>query len=161
MPAKKDAIKTKKKKNKKGKPKNNIASEPLTITLEGKCSFCIDSRCCSYTTQYIDTPGTMREFDFLMWQISHPHVHAYKDKTGWFLIVVNVPCSHLLPDGACGIYEKRPMICREHSNANCEYDSNPVENVDLYFKGYEDLDAYCRKRFKKWDKRFKKWLKDA
>lgn len=160
MPAKQDATKTEKKKSKKEKSKKNIASEPLQITLEHKCSLCIDSKCCSYTTQYIDTPQTMREFDFLLWQISHPHVEAYQDKTGWFLIIANVPCSHLLPDGTCGIYEKRPMICREHSNVNCEYDRNPVESVDLYFKGYEDLDDYCRQRFKKWDKRFKKWLKD-
>jgi Fe-S-cluster containining protein len=103
----------------------------------------------------------MREFDFLMWQISHPHVQAYKDKSGWYLIIADVPCSHLLPDGACGIYEKRPMICREHSNVNCEFDRDPIESVDLYFKDYEDLDVYCRKRFKKWDKRFKKWLKDT
>jgi Fe-S-cluster containining protein len=161
MPSKIDVTKTKKNKNRKGKSQKNPTSEQLKITHENKCSLCVDSKCCSYTTQYIDTPSTMREFDFLLWQISHPHIQAYKDQTGWYLIIVDVPCSHLLPDGACGIYEKRPMICREHSNAKCEFDRNPVESVDLYFKGYEDLDVYCRTRFKKWDKRFKKWLKDT
>jgi len=160
MPDKKAAITTKLKKNKKGKSKKDFSREPLKITPVNKCNICIDSKCCSYITQYIDTPRTKREFDFLLWQISHPHVQAYKDKSGWFLIIVNDACSHLLPDGACGIYEKRPMICRGHSNVQCEFDRDPIESVDLYFKGYEDLDDYCRKRFKKWDKRFKKWLKD-
>ena len=160
MSNKKDKSKIKKQKNKNKKAKQNMASESLKVTPENKCSLCVDSKCCSYTTQYIDTPRTMREFDLLLWQVSHPHIQAYKDETGWFLIMVEIPCSHLLPSGACSIYEKRPMICREHSNVNCEFDRDPVESVDLYFEGYEDLDTYCRQRFKKWDKRFKKWLKD-
>jgi len=158
MSAKKD--KTIKGQTKKRKPNYIVVTEPLKVALENKCTMCVDSKCCGYTTQFIDTPRTMKDFDFLMWQISHPHVHAYRDETGWFLIVVDVPCSHLLPDGACGIYEKRPLICREHTNEYCEFDKVGKDSVDLYFKGYEDLEVYCRKRFKKWDKRFKKWLKD-
>jgi Fe-S-cluster containining protein len=161
MPDKKLSAKLKKGKNKNKKSKQTIANESLKITPENKCSLCIESTCCGYTTQYIDTPSTMKEFDILLWQLSHPHVQAYKDKTGWFLIIVDIPCSHLLPSGACGIYEKRPMICREHSNEFCEFDKAGRDGADLYFEGYEDLDAYCRKRFKKWDKRFKKWLKDT
>lgn len=161
MPAKKDKAKTKKEENKQTNFKHNVGGDSMKVTLENKCSLCIDSKCCSYTTQYIDTPRTMREFDFLMWQISHPHVQAYMDESGWFLIIVDIPCSHLLPSGACSIYEKRPMICREHSNDSCEFDKEGKNSVDLYFEGYDDLDEYCRKRFKKWDKRFKKWLKDS
>ena len=98
MPDKKAAITTKLKKNKKGKSKKDFSREPLKITPVNKCNICIDSKCCSYITQYIDTPRTKREFDFLLWQISHPHVQAYKDKSGWFLIIVNDACSHLLPE---------------------------------------------------------------
>ena len=37
------------------------------------------------------------------------------------------------------------------------YDAPAEEGFALYFDGYAALDAYCRKRFKQWDKRFKKW----
>ena len=36
-----------------------------------------------------------------------------------------------------------------------EYDSPAEEGFEHFFDGYESLLAYCRKRFKNWDKRFK------
>ena len=160
-------VKNKLKKNKmekakpgKKKSKKTKAEAALKITAENKCSFCVGSKCCTYVTQQIDTPRGMKDFDVLLWQVSHPQVEAYKDEDGWFLMIVNVPCSHIEPSGACGIYEKRPMICREYSNDVCEFDEGAEDSFKLYFTGYDELDAYCRKRFKRWDKRFKKWLKE-
>ena len=49
------------------------------------------------------------------------------------------------------------MICREHANDSCELDVPIDEGCDLYFQKYEELDEYCRKRFKTWDKRFEKF----
>jgi Fe-S-cluster containining protein len=132
--------------------------ETITLTPENKCSFCQGSKCCTYITQPMDTPRSMADFDYLAWQVSHANIQAYKDEDGWFLLI-NHPCLHLQTDGGCGIYDKRPMICREHSNDYCEYDSPAEEGFDIFLDSYETLDAYCRKRFKKWDKRFKKWLK--
>lgn len=152
--------KPKKDKANKNKANKNKLSSELKITAENKCSFCVGSKCCTYVTQQIDTPRSMKDFDLLLWQVSHPQVQAYKDEDGWFLIIVQVPCAHIQPSGACGIYEKRPMICRDYSNDICEFDEDAEDSFELYFEEYEDLDAFCRKRFKKWDKRFKKWLKD-
>ena len=53
-------------------------------------------------------------------------------------------------NGDCGIYDSRPPICREHSNDYCEYDAPSEDGFDLYFQNYEDLLAYCKKRFKRW-----------
>ena len=97
----------------------------------------------------------MRDFDHLLWQTAHQHVQIYKDEDGWFLLV-NVSCKHLLPNGGCGIYETRPIVCREHSNDYCEYDAPAEEGFELFFDGYETLLEYCRTRFKSWDKRFDK-----
>ncbi len=118
-----------------------------------KCGLCTASKCCRYVTQEIDAPRTMRAFDVLLWQISHQGIEVFKEDANWF-ITFNTDCRHLLPNGHCGIYETRPLICREHSNDHCEYDNDPVEGFDLYFNSYEALDEYCRKRFKTWDKRF-------
>ncbi len=131
-------------------------AEKIKITPENKCSFCKGSICCTYVTQQIDTPRSMKDFDFILWQLSHREVQAYKDEDGWFLLF-NQPCRHLLPGGGCAIYERRPRICREYDNDFCEFDVPAQEGFELFFEDDAALDKYCRKRFKKWDKRFKKW----
>lgn len=125
------------------------------MSTTNKCSLCRNSKCCTYITQQIETPRTMRDFDHLLWQISHQNVCIYQDDDGWYLLINN-PCRHLLPDGGCGIYNERPIVCREHSNDYCEYDSPAEEGFKKYFDSYEKLQTFCRKRFKKWDRRFGK-----
>ena len=129
---------------------------------DNKCDNCHKSKCCQYVTQNIDKPTSMKDFDLLLWQISHKNTHIFKDEEGWFLLMLN-GCTHLLDDGRCGIYEKRPLICRDHSNDYCEFDVSIEDGSELYFDGYDALDKYCRKRFKSWDKRFEKksWKKNA
>jgi len=121
----------------------------VKITTDNKCSFCVGSKCCSYVTQQIDTPRSKDDFETLLWQVSHHNVGAYKDEDGWFLIF-DSRCSHLLPDGRCGIYEVRPEICRNHSNDYCEYDAPAEDGFELYFPDYASLLKYCKKRFKRW-----------
>ena len=126
-----------------------------SITADNKCSFCKGSKCCQYVTESIISPRSISDFDHLLWQISHPNVHIYKDDEGWYLLFLS-QCQHLLRDGRCGIYEKRPMICREHSNDFCEFDTSLEADAELYFHSYQELDNYCRQRFKSWDRRFAK-----
>ena len=133
-----------------------LSNKNLKITLANKCNYCAPSICCTYITHQIDTPRTMKDFDLLLWQISHKQLQLFKDEDGWFL-VVNTPCVHLLENGQCNIYTKRPRICREHSNECCEFDGPAEEEFELFFDSYQKLDDYCRGRFKKWDKRFEKW----
>lgn len=127
----------------------------VKITPENKCSFCKGSTCCTYFTHHIDAPRSMEDFDLLLWQISHANTQIYKDEDGWFLLM-NSTCLHLQPGGLCGIYENRPQICREHSNDGCEFEGPcGEEDFELFFSGYDALLAYCRKRFKNWDRRMK------
>ncbi len=124
----------------------------VRITSANKCSFCHGSKCCTYVTQHLDTPRSMADFDVLLWQVSHRGVRLYKDTDGWFLLFES-PCTHLQPDGGCAIYERRPQICRDHSNDYCEFDAPSEESFELYFPDYDALLAYCRTRFKGWDRR--------
>ena len=126
-------------------------NSPNKITPENKCSFCKNSICCNYVTQTIDTPRSKVDFEHLLWQVSHHNVSVYKDKDGWCLLF-NTKCSHLLPDGACGIYENRPQICRDHSNDYCEFDAPAEDGFELYFPDYKSLLAYCKKRYKRWSR---------
>ncbi len=96
----------------------------------------------------------MADFDVLLWQLAHRDAQAYQDEDGWFLLINN-PCTQLLPDGGCGIYHTRPQICRNHSNDYCEFDSPAEDGFKRFFPDHLALETYCRKRFKRWDKRFK------
>lgn len=120
------------------------------ITPENKCSFCKGSICCTYITQQIEAPHSKIDYSNLLWQVSHEHVSIYKDDEGWFLLIEG-KCAHLQLNGQCGIYESRPLACREHSNDYCEFDAPGTEGFELYFPTYESLLAHCRKKFKNWD----------
>ena len=68
------------------------------------------------------------------------------------IVVINNPCSHLLKDGRCGIYDDRPTICREYTNDFCEFDQPSEKGFDLYFEGYAASLKYVKGRFKTWNK---------
>jgi Fe-S-cluster containining protein len=117
-----------------------------------QCEDC-RQRCCRYITVKIPAPRTIRDFDGLLWHVSHKNVAAFRDHGGWHLIIYD-PCSHLRSNGRCSIYENRPITCREHSTESCEYDNPIPEAAVQFFDGYASLNEYCRKRFKTWDRRF-------
>lgn len=123
------------------------------VKIDKKCGKCKKSICCNSINQKIPTPKSKEDFDHLLWQISHENIHFFKDADGWFMHV-STPCTHLLPGGVCGIYENRPWVCREYTNDFCEYDESIEEASELFFSTYKQLEKYCRKRFKKWEKRF-------
>ena len=115
-----------------------------------KCSRCRGSICCTYVTEPLGAaPRSKADFDHLLWQVSHRGVNLYKDADGWFLLFEG-SCAHLLPDGGCGIYAVRPQICRDYDNDWCEFDQPAEQGFELYFRSYDELLAYCKKRFKRW-----------
>lgn len=118
---------------------------------DDKCARCPGSICCTYVTQHIPAPRSKKDFEHLLWQVSHDNIKAYKDEEGWTLLI-EARCSHLQIDGRCGIYQNRPDICREHSNDYCEFDVPAEDGFELYFPDYDSLRDYCIKKFKSWDK---------
>lgn len=118
-----------------------------------KCAGCGGSICCTYITQPMDAPRSKDDFDHMLWQMAHRDIQIYKDEDGWFLVASN-PCRFLLADGGCSIHATRPQVCRDYSNDYCEYDEPAELHFEHYFTDYDSLLAYCRKRFKNWDKRF-------
>jgi Fe-S-cluster containining protein len=122
------------------------------ITPDNKCSRCIGSKCCTYLTEALGVaPRSKRDFDHLLWQVSHQGTEIYKDNSGWYLLF-HGRCQHLQTDGGCAIYHDRPRICRDYDNAWCEYDAPAEAGFQLHFRNYNELLSYCRKRFKRWDK---------
>lgn len=123
----------------------------MNHTPENKCASCKGATCCTYITQPIHTPRTKKDFSNLLWQVAHQGVHAFRDEGTWYLLFES-RCTHLQPNGRCGIYETRPHICRKHSNEYCELDAPREEGFELHFQTYDELLEYCKKKFKHWDK---------
>ncbi|MFM1897424.1 MAG: hypothetical protein RLZZ385_2498 [Pseudomonadota bacterium] len=131
-------------------------SKPVSpISIDKKCSKCRKSICCNSINQKIDAPRALEDFDHLLWQVSHANINIFKDADGWFLHI-HSRCEHLLDGGVCAIYDTRPFVCREYDNDYCEFDESIPQASELFFSNHREFEAYCRKRFKKWDQRFKK-----
>jgi len=82
---------------------------------------CVDcAACCRYVALEIDTPTTMTEYDYLVWYLVHPGVSVFVDWEGDWFVKFETRCEHLQPNGMCGIYETRPVICREFDWRDCE-----------------------------------------
>lgn len=123
----------------------------VKITAENKCGYCTNSYCCTYVTEELATPRSKRDYEHLLWQVSHEGVEIYKDDEGWWMMVAS-RCSHLQDDGGCRIYDVRPQVCRDYSNDYCEFDAPAEEGYELHFCDYEALLKYCKKRFKRWER---------
>jgi len=124
----------------------------ITPGSDNKCSRCHGSRCCTYITEALGAaPRSKRDFEHLLWQVSHQGISIYKDSDGWYLLI-DAPCSHLQSGGGCAIYDQRPQICRDYDNDWCEYDQPAEDGFELLFRNYDELLSYCKKRFKTWDR---------
>ena len=117
---------------------------------EQKCGRCITSKCCSYTTEALGEIEDKEDFDHLLWQISHQGVEVYKSDGDWYLLI-DGKCEHLDQQGGCGIYEKRPQVCRDYNADWCEFDESAVKGFELYFRNYKELLNYCLERFDDWE----------
>jgi Fe-S-cluster containining protein len=122
----------------------------IQLRTDNKCEFCSPSKCCQYVTQKIPSPRSKNDFRQLLWQVSHEKIKVFKDSDGWNLLF-DTPCTHLQPDGRCGIYECRPPVCCDYSVKYCEFDASAEEGWELSFKDYESLLKYCTWRFQRWE----------
>jgi len=129
-------------------------TEAQPVGIDSKCARCKQSICCNSINQKIPTPKSIYDFDHLLWQVSHESINVFKDADGWFLHI-HTACAHLGAGGVCQIYEQRPMVCRAYDNDYCEFDESIESASEHFFSSYEQLEKYCRTRFKNWDKRFK------
>ncbi|MFN3190938.1 MAG: YkgJ family cysteine cluster protein [Aureliella sp.] len=102
------------------------------------CDYC-PAKCCRYFALPIDTPDTVKDFDYLRWYLLHDRASLFVEDESWYLLVHTV-CKHLQPDNRCGIYETRPEICREYSTDNCEYEDDTT--YDKYFETPEQITEY-------------------
>ena len=104
------------------------------------CNEC-GGRCCNYIAIEIDKPKTKNDYDSMRWYLSHKNVNIFIDhKKKWF-VEFRTPCEFQKDDKKCGIYNKRPNICRSHGNSEgeCEFYDSPYSE---YFSSLTELEKY-------------------
>jgi uncharacterized protein len=111
---------------------------------EAGCGEC-RAKCCKYFALQIDTPRTKQDLEQIRWYLSHEKVTVFVEKRKWFLDVAN-ECRFLTKDHKCGIYEKRPIVCREHSTYDCERGDDDFGHEHV-FRSIDEIDRYIKKRF--------------
>ncbi len=125
-------------------------SRVAAVSGDGKCSRCLGSTCCTYTTEALGTLRSKADFQHALWQVSHEHVEIYRDNSGWYMLVRG-NCEHLQDDGRCRIYSRRPQVCRDYDSDWCEFDEPAEKHFTHHFRNYAELLAYCRRRFRRWE----------
>jgi uncharacterized protein len=102
-----------------------------------KCS----ALCCRYFVLEIDKPLTRGQFDDVRWYLVHENTFVFIEKRKWYLGVY-ARCKHLQDDNRCGIYEKRPGICRKYSTESCDYHGGDY-GWEKLFSSAEQLACYA------------------
>ncbi len=103
------------------------------------CFHC-PAKCCQYIALPIDRPRTWEGFDTVRWFLLHERTAVFVDNGQWYLLVY-LTCKELRSDGRCGIYTRRPKICRDYETDICEFEENAV--YDQFFETAEQLEEYA------------------
>jgi Fe-S-cluster containining protein len=117
---------------------------PADVSFEKSRCFPCGALCCSYMAIEIDSPSTPEEYDNVRWYLCHEKTSIFVDGDAWFVNVEN-RCRFLLPDGACGIYETRPQVCRNYDDTTCEY-VEPNFAYTMTFNTVEEWDKWVIER---------------
>lgn len=107
------------------------------------CDGC--SACCEYISMELDEPEDKNDYENFLWYLFHQNVRLYIDhEDGWY-IEFRTRCKKLGADLLCKVYQKRPNICKEHDQGECEKGGNPYQ---VLFLNAEDFIAWVRKNTK-------------
>ena len=113
---------------------------------DGRTEYCdgCDSRCCRYFTVPLGAPEDWDDFDAMRWYLLHEGVSIYVDAEGDWLLNVSSPCRALDENGLCKVYDSRPHICRDHTEAVCEKGETRYDFREHFFTA-DELEAYARR----------------
>ena len=106
---------------------------------------CLDcGLCCTYIAVEIEAPTTVRRATEILWYLYHDRVSVYWDEDEDWMVQFESRCQHLGEDNKCGIYKRRPHVCREYDEKTCEV--NAEEEGLSFFTPGDFLDFLRRRR---------------
>lgn len=117
------------------------------------------AQCCTYVAIEIDTPTTMKEYDYIVWYLHHEGLSVFVDWEGAWYVKFETRCRHLTAQGLCGIYETRPAICKDFDWRECENHVKEEPPDKWLFEDAEAFVAWLRKRRPKSYARFQRYMR--
>jgi Fe-S-cluster containining protein len=93
-------------------------------TSDHPCFEC--AKCCSYVAVEIDSPTTNAEYDQIVWYLYHENVEVFVDWEDAWHVLFRTRCEKLTSAGMCGVYERRPAICKDFDWRACEQRYTPT-----------------------------------
>ena len=82
------------------------------------CTRC--AKCCTYVGIGINAPRNVRFATDVLWYLYHENVSVQRDPDGEWTVYFESRCKNLQDDLLCGVYEQRPVVCRDFDNRTCE-----------------------------------------
>lgn len=137
-------------------PASALAMLPILVKQnDHPCFSC--AMCCHYVALEIDRPTTAKEYDYVVWYLMHQGVGVFVDWEDDWYVKFDTRCENLTDQGLCGVYDDRPVICREFDWRDCEK-NNPEDQADkqTFSHAQEFLDWLETKRPKQFEK-YMKW----
>jgi len=133
------------------------AVESIEKESDHPCFQCF--QCCTYVAIEIDTPTTMKEYDYIVWYLYHQGVSIFVDWEGAWYIKFETRCEHLTPLGLCDCYSSRPIICKNFDWRECEnrLKSEPADK--WLFETSDQFLGWFEKRRPKTFRRFQKHMR--
>jgi len=110
------------------------------------CEHCT-ALCCRYIALPIDRPESHEDFENIRWYLAHEDVTVFIDKGQWYISFAS-RCRYLQDDNRCGIYEKRPRICRSYRTDNCDYHGGEYR-YEAYFSEPDQIERYAAQALRK------------
>jgi Fe-S-cluster containining protein len=117
---------------------------PLPLVQDAKelveCTSC--GQCCTYVGIGINAPSRPRYATDILWYLYHEKVYVYVDGAREWSVHFEARCRNLGEGFLCGVYLKRPHICRSFDNRTCEV-NDPVQH-SLTFREPREFLAWLR-----------------
>lgn len=105
------------------------------------CTKC-NGTCCRYVTISLGTPKDV-DLETAKWLASHSDLFIYIGMDDKMYLQVNKICKYLEPKTfLCQIYEKRPNICRDYKETDCEMNPGNEKKYKRGFFNVSDLEKY-------------------
>lgn len=107
------------------------------------CPEACQAMCCRYVATKIDAPRRKIDWDEIYWFLCHENVEVFIESRKWY-VLFDTPCRNLDENSRCVDYPRRPYVCGEHEEENCEYWGDGEERLSL--RTPEDLKNYMKRR---------------
>jgi Fe-S-cluster containining protein len=107
------------------------------------CPEACQAMCCRYVATKINAPRTKIDWDEIFWFLCHENVEVFIESRKWY-VLFDTPCRNLDARSRCVVYSRRPHVCRQHEEENCEYWGEGEGKLTL--RTPEDLKKYMKRR---------------